>query len=203
MASNLRASFKERQRKHLSEALPTLPLPAKKTRLKVSREELVVEAPAAQVPPSDVVRPGQELIASPLMSSFLSPAVILLSCPTTLALLAWSTPLVFLRSLHFGVLIRCKSTLSRRRRKCSLLKQLEVAESMQAFLTLQINNSEELRAQLVRVERELAVVWKAAKVEVRQMGEEKEAVEAKCKDVEQERDQLKKELEELRVASEA
>ena len=43
----------------------------------------------------------------------------------------------------------------------------------------------------------------AEKAEARRMGEEKEVVEAKCKDVEQERNQLKKELEGLRAMSEA
>lgn len=41
-----------------------------------------------------------------------------------------------------------------------------------------------------------------AKVETRQMEEEKEATEVKCKDAERERDQLKK-LDELRAAFEA
>lgn len=41
------------------------------------------------------------------------------------------------------------------------------------------------------------------KVEAHQMEEEKKTTEAKCKDGEQERDQLKKELDEFRVASEA
>lgn len=85
---------------------------------------------------------------------------------------------------------------------------------MRTFLTQWIDNDEELRAQLVRVENELVVARKATadrekllkeseeemqatKVEAHRMGEEKEAVEAICKDVEQEKDQLKKELEEL------
>ena len=102
----------------------------------------------------------------------------------------------------------------------SLLKLLEVTESMQVFLTQHIDNSAELHAQLVRVENDLTTVRKvvvdaekllkeleegmqAAKAETCQMGEEKEVAEAKCKDIEQESDQLKKELEELRVASKA
>lgn len=43
----------------------------------------------------------------------------------------------------------------------------------------------------------------AAKSEACQMGEEKDAVEAKCKGVEQESDQLKKELEDFWATSEA
>lgn len=91
---------------------------------------------------------------------------------------------------------------------------------MQTFLIQKIDNNEEPCAQLVRVESELTVVRKAvadakkllkeleegmqvAKDEACRMGYEKEAVKAKCKDVEQERDQLKKELEELRRAYEA
>ena len=42
-----------------------------------------------------------------------------------------------------------------------------------------------------------------AKDEACRMGYEKEAIKAKCKDAEQERDQLKKKLEELRRAYEA
>ena len=41
------------------------------------------------------------------------------------------------------------------------------------------------------------------KVEAYQMEEEKKAAEAKCKDAEQEKDQLKKALEELRTTSKA
>ena len=72
----------------------------------------------------------------------------------------------------------------------------------------------------MRVKNELAVVRKAVvdakkllkeleegmqvvKVEACWMWEEKEAAEAKCKNAEQERDQLKKELEELRAVFEA
>lgn len=82
---------------------------------------------------------------------------------------------------------------------------------MWVFLTQQIDNNEALHAQLVRVKSELTAVQKVAadakkllkelekgmqavKVEVRWMGEEKEVVEAKCKDAEQEKNQLKKEL---------
>ena len=100
------------------------------------------------------------------------------------------------------------------RQRSSLLKWLEVVKTMRTFLTQWIDNDEELRAQLVRVENELVVARKATadgekllkeseeemqatKVEAHRMGEEKEAVEAICKDVEQEKDQLKKELEEL------
>ena len=100
------------------------------------------------------------------------------------------------------------------RQQSLLLKWLEVAESMRVFLTQQIDNSEELCAQLVGVENELTTVWKAiadtekllkelkkgmqvANAEACRMGEENEAAKAKCKDAEQERDQLKKELEEL------
>nr|CAN68572.1 hypothetical protein VITISV_023885 [Vitis vinifera] len=106
------------------------------------------------------------------------------------------------------------------RQRSSLLKRLEVAESMLAFLTRQIDNNEELRVQLVRVESELIAVRKviadakkllkeleemmeATKVEACQNEKENEAAEAKCKDADQEIDQLKKELEELRVSSEA
>lgn len=91
---------------------------------------------------------------------------------------------------------------------------------MQAFLIQKIDNNEEPCAQLVRVEGELTAVWKVvtdaekllkeleegmqvAKDEACQMGYEKKAVKAKCKDAEQERDQLKKKLEELRRAYEA
>ncbi|KAJ9678109.1 hypothetical protein PVL29_022871 [Vitis rotundifolia] len=204
-----------------------------------------MDALMVQVPPFDVVRPELELVACPSVED-ICPAkdgtlvatpggnandiVALLNCLVTLALIAWFVPPMALWSLYFGVLIRCKSTLPRRWRKClmlfqgvvaiynlmrqqsSLLKRLEVTESMQAFLTQQIDNNEELRAQLVWVESELASIRKVvvdakkllkeleegmqvAKVKACWMEEEKEAAEAKCKDAEQERDQLKRELE--------
>lgn len=85
---------------------------------------------------------------------------------------------------------------------------------MRVFLTQQIDNSEELHAQFVQVKSELDGVWKAAadveeqlkelekwmqvaKGKVRWMEEENEVVEVKCKDIERERDQLKKEMERL------
>lgn len=88
---------------------------------------------------------------------------------------------------------------------------------MRVFLTQQIDNSEELRAQLVRVENELTTIRKAdadaeklleelkegmqaTKAEACRMREEKKIVKAKCNDAEQERDQLKKKLEELLAA---
>ena len=64
MTPNLRVSFKERQHKRLSEALLVAPLPTKRTRPEVSHEEPVLDAPMAQVPPSDIPRFGQELVVS-------------------------------------------------------------------------------------------------------------------------------------------
>ena len=75
---------------------------------------------------------------------------------------------------------------------------------MRAFLTQQLDNNEELRTQLERVESKLAVAQKAitdggrllkeseeekeaTKVDAWQMKDEKEVAKAKCKDVEQER----------------
>ena len=87
---------------------------------------------------------------------------------------------------------------------------------MRTFLTQRLNVVEELRAQLAQIESDLVVVQKvisdggvllnkveeerkAAKVEAYRIGEEKEVAEAKCKDLEQEKYQLMKELEELRA----
>lgn len=64
MTPNLRYNFKERQRKCLSEALLVAPPLAKRTRLEVSYEDLVLDAPKVQVPPSNIVRSEQELVAS-------------------------------------------------------------------------------------------------------------------------------------------
>ena len=111
-------------------------------------------------------------------------------------------------------LVRVKSEL------LLLFKRLEVAKTMLAFLTQQIDNNEELRTQLVRVASKLTVVWKATadekkllnetkekkqvvKVEARRMREENEVTEAKCRNAEQERNQLKKELEKLWAVFEA
>lgn len=65
MAQNLRVGFKERQRKRVSEALSTTPPPAKKSRQEAHCEELVLVIPMVQVPPSNVVKPCQELVVRP------------------------------------------------------------------------------------------------------------------------------------------
>lgn len=62
MASRLKVGFKERHRKCLSEALPTTPLPAKKSHPKAPREELALEAPIVEVPHTNAVGSGQELV---------------------------------------------------------------------------------------------------------------------------------------------
>lgn len=64
MTLNLRVGFKERQRMRLSEALSTAPSPTKRTHPEVSHEEPILDAPMAQVPPSDTVRSRQELVVS-------------------------------------------------------------------------------------------------------------------------------------------
>ena len=64
MTPNLRVGFKERQHKHLSKALSATPSLVKRTRSEVSHEEPVLDAPTEQVPPSDTVRPKQELVVS-------------------------------------------------------------------------------------------------------------------------------------------
>lgn len=91
---------------------------------------------------------------------------------------------------------------------------------MRTFLTQQLDNNEELRTQLERVESELVTAQKAiidgdlllnesngeneaAKIEEWQMKDERKVAEAKYKDAEQEMDQLKKELEKLRVVFDA
>lgn len=45
MTPNLRSDFKERQIKRLSKALPVAPPPAKRTRLEVSHEKSILDAP--------------------------------------------------------------------------------------------------------------------------------------------------------------
>lgn len=64
MTPNLRYDFKERQRKRLSEALLVAPPPAKRTLPEVSHEDSVLDAPKVQVPPSNIVKSEQELVAS-------------------------------------------------------------------------------------------------------------------------------------------
>lgn len=64
MTPNLRSDFKERQRKRLSKALLVAPPPAKRTHLEVSHEEPILDAPKVQVPPSNIVRSGQELVVN-------------------------------------------------------------------------------------------------------------------------------------------
>lgn len=65
MASNLRAGFKERQRKRLSEALSNTRPPTKNSRPEAPREELVLDVPMVQVPHSNTIRPCQELVMRP------------------------------------------------------------------------------------------------------------------------------------------
>lgn len=74
MVSNLRVGFKEMQRKRLFEALPTTPQPVKKTCPEVSHEQPVSDAPTTQVPPSDTVRSGQELVVSSFTKKNACPA---------------------------------------------------------------------------------------------------------------------------------
>lgn len=91
---------------------------------------------------------------------------------------------------------------------------------MRVFLTRQVDTNEELYSQVGRVQSELVVAriaatdtekamrglqeeTQAAKSEACQMGEKKDAAEAKCKGVEQKSDQLKKELEDFWATSEA
>ena len=101
-----------------------------------------------------------------------------------------------------------------------LFKWLEVEETMRGFFTQQLDSNEELHTQLKRAENDPVAAQKAitdrgkllkeieeerevVKAEVCQMREEMETTEAKCKNVEQEKDQLKKELEELGMTSDA
>lgn len=65
MTPNLRAGFKERQRKRLSEAFPATPPPTKKSRPKASHEESDPNVPMVKVPPSDIVQPCLELVVRP------------------------------------------------------------------------------------------------------------------------------------------
>lgn len=64
MASNLRVGFKERQRKCLSKSLPIAPLPTKRSCSEDPHEVLVLDAPLASMPPSDVARSDQVLVVS-------------------------------------------------------------------------------------------------------------------------------------------
>ncbi|KAJ9701495.1 hypothetical protein PVL29_006724 [Vitis rotundifolia] len=85
---------------------------------------------------------------------------------------------------------------------------------MRAFFTQRLDNNEELHAQLERAKSDMAAAQKAisdrerllketkkenevAKAKARRMGEEKKVAETKCKYVEREKYQLRKELEEL------
>lgn len=101
-----------------------------------------------------------------------------------------------------------------------LFKLMEVAKSMWAFLTQRLDSNKELHAQLENAESgldaaQIAIVdvgrllkeakeeREAMKAEACWMKEEKEVVEAKCKETGQERNQLRNEVEELHVASAA
>ncbi|RVW83605.1 hypothetical protein CK203_039357 [Vitis vinifera] len=223
MAPNLRVGFKERHCKRLSEALPTTPPPAKKTRL----EELIASPSVEDIFPMEDGTPTTTPNGDANEKDFPVYPSIWEEITALLKMLTDDTRLAGMVCPSYGtpesVLIRCRSSMlfqgvaaihNLMRQRSSLLKWLEVVKTMRTFLTQWIDNDEELRAQLVRVENELVVARKATadgekllkeseeemqatKVEAHRMGEEKEAVEAICKDVEQEKDQLKKELEEL------
>lgn len=98
------------------------------------------------------------------------------------------------------------------RQRALLFKRLEVSETMRTFLTQQLGSDEELHTKIERAESVLAATQKAitngdkllkeaeeeremAKFEALRIKEGKETVEAKCKEAEQEKDQLKNKLE--------
>lgn len=85
--------------------------------------------------------------------------------------------------------------------RSSIFKRLKVAESMKIFLTQRLDNDKELSTRLKQTESVLAAAQKAildkerllkkankemeaVKTEAHRMGEEKQVVEAKCKDME-------------------
>ncbi|KAJ9703206.1 hypothetical protein PVL29_004833 [Vitis rotundifolia] len=125
------------------------------------------------------MRPGQELVASPPIED---------TCPVeheapaatpsgkTFLLPVWSAPPMSLRSLHFGVAVIHNLI----RQLSSLLKRLEVLVWVESELAA-------IRRAVADVEKSLKELEKgmqAVKVEVCWMREEKEAIEAKCKDAE-------------------
>lgn len=96
-----------------------------------------------------------------------------------------------------------------------LFERLEVVEAMGTFISHRMSSSEELCANLERVESDLAVTHKAAVegaealkledgkkevtcVEENKLREEGRTIEAKCKEAEHENAQLKKEMKKLR-----
>ncbi|RVW28615.1 hypothetical protein CK203_100882 [Vitis vinifera] len=213
IALRLAANFKERHHKHLSEALPAAALPT----MTKSSPEAPHEEPAShkELAPGTSGVNANEGDASDNPSSWEDIAALLKKRGSPFPWYSRVCALVYSSDAEGITTIN-----NLMQQQSSLLKLLEVTESMQVFLTQHIDNSAELHAQLVRVENELTTVRKvvvdaekllkeleegmqAAKAETCQMGEEKEVAEAKCKDIEQESDQLKKELEELRVASKA
>lgn len=64
MEPNLTAGFKERQHKRLSESLPIVSPPAKRTCPKDPHEVPISNALLAPMPPSNVVRSDQALVMS-------------------------------------------------------------------------------------------------------------------------------------------
>ena len=123
-------------------------------------------------------------------------------------------------NIFFNVIQAVVAICNLMRQRALLFKQLEVAKTMRAFFTQRLDNNKELRTQHERAECDLATAQKAitderkllketeeememAKAEVCWMRDERETEEAKCKDAEQKKDQLKKELEELRAVFDA
>lgn len=65
MTQNMRVGFKERQYKRFSEALPTTPPSAKKTRPKAPRKKPTLDIPTGKKPPFEAVRSCLELVVRP------------------------------------------------------------------------------------------------------------------------------------------
>nr|CAN69029.1 hypothetical protein VITISV_000839 [Vitis vinifera] len=149
MAVNLRASFKERQHKCLSESIVVATLLAKRPCSEETREAPAPDTPLMLISLTDVAGPNNVLVAkSPIRKD---------TCPTQYGAPTGPDPTdddldkkdatAPLRSPNWEEMAK-------------MLKQ--VTKAMGAFITEQMGGSEELRAKLEWVESDLAIAQKVA-----------------------------------------
>ncbi|RVW23366.1 hypothetical protein CK203_100795 [Vitis vinifera] len=179
MDSNLRTDFKERQRKHLSEALPATPPPAKQSRPKAPHEEPVFGRPHGpdtcpvgdEVPTATPGGNAKEKDTSVIPSSWEEIAVLLK---------AGSNPRMagVVRPSHVTSNFALRYTYP-------LMKYTveENAEVLDATVKLAPQTAGGCGEYAEKALKELQEGMEVAKVEARRMGEEKEATEAKCKEL--------------------
>ncbi|KAL6331672.1 hypothetical protein AAG906_014322 [Vitis piasezkii] len=228
MATNLKVGFKERQHKCLSESITVVIPPTKKPCMKVLCPMPVSTIHPMPKPSSDVAGPSR-LGPSHVLTMRPSDSFFPLSGPSTSSVtfnddsvkcvasipphslpVSHSAPQFVVsrispmqdyttfKTVELVVVNVCNLM----RQHTLLLKWLEVAEAMRAYIAQHMEGSEEFHTKLKLVENELVATQKAtdevvgllrnienekkvAKAKARQLREKEEATKAKCKKIEQ------------------